>query len=27
MAEWNTLFIELPEATFNPVKIVSDLFL
>ena len=27
MAEWNTLFIELPEVTFNPVKKVSDLIL
>ena len=27
MAEWNTLFIELPEVTFNPIKIVSDLIL
>ena len=25
MAEWNTLFIEFPEVTFNPVKKVSDL--
>jgi hypothetical protein len=25
MAEWNTLFIELPSETFNPVKTVVDL--
>ncbi|MEK9612617.1 MAG: DUF4301 family protein [Flavobacteriaceae bacterium] len=25
MAEWNTLFVELPPKTFNPVKTVIDL--
>jgi hypothetical protein len=25
MAFWNTLFVEVPLATFNPVKTVSDL--
>jgi hypothetical protein len=25
MAEWNTIFIELPTQTFNPVKTVMDL--
>lgn len=25
MAEWNTIFIELPPQTFNPVKTVMDL--
>lgn len=25
MAEWNTLFVEVPLATFNPVKTVNDL--
>jgi hypothetical protein len=25
MAYWNTLFVEVPLATFNPVKTVSDL--
>jgi|TARA_B110000285_G_scaffold225290_1_gene283303 hypothetical protein len=27
MAEWNTIFIEIPATTFNPVKTVSDLIL
>ena len=25
MADWNTLFVEVPLITFNPVKIVNDL--
>ena len=25
MAKWNTLFVEVPIATFNPVKTVNDL--
>ena len=25
MAFWNTLFVEVPEFTFNPVKTVIDL--
>jgi hypothetical protein len=25
MADWNTLFVEVPIITFNPVKIVNDL--
>lgn len=25
MSDWNTVFIEVPAATFNPVKTVSDL--
>ena len=25
MAFWNTVFVEVPLATFNPVKTVSDL--
>ena len=25
MAEWNTIFIELPPETFNPVKSIIDL--
>ena len=25
MAEWITLFVEVPLATFNPVKTVNDL--
>lgn len=25
MADWNTLFVEVPVSTFNPVKTVSDL--
>ena len=25
MADWNTLFVEVPIATFNPVKTVNDL--
>jgi hypothetical protein len=25
MASWHTLFVELPESTFNPVKTVFDL--
>jgi len=26
MANWNTIFVEVPIATFNPVKTVNDLF-
>jgi len=25
MANWNTLFVEVPIETFNPVKTVNDL--
>jgi hypothetical protein len=25
MAKWNTLFVEVPSATFTPVKSVVDL--
>ena len=25
MADWNTIFVEVPIETFNPVKIVNDL--
>ena len=25
MAQWNTIFVEVPIETFNPVKTVSDL--
>lgn len=25
MADWNTIFIEVPATTFNPVKVVNDL--
>jgi len=25
MAGWNTVFVEVPIATFNPVKTVDDL--
>ena len=25
MSNWNTLFVEVPLATFNPVKVVLDL--
>jgi hypothetical protein len=25
MANWNTLFVEVPLETFNPVKTVTDL--
>ena len=25
MADWNTIFVEVPIDTFNPVKIISDL--
>ena len=25
MADWTTVFVEVPPATFNPVKVVSDL--
>ncbi|MDE5644626.1 MAG: DUF4301 family protein, partial [Muribaculaceae bacterium] len=25
MSDWNTLFIEVPAQTFNPVKTVNDL--
>ena len=27
MADWNTLFVEVPAITFNPVKAVNDLLL
>lgn len=26
MAKWNTIFVEVPISTFNPVKTVNDLF-
>ena len=26
MSDWNTIFVEVPLATFNPVKTVNDLF-
>ena len=26
MSDWNTVFVEVPLATFNPVKTVNDLF-
>lgn len=26
MSDWNTLFVEVPLSTFNPVKTVADLF-
>jgi len=25
MAAWNTLFVEVPSETFNPVKTIADL--
>jgi len=25
MAFWNTIFVEVPSSTFNPVKTVNDL--
>ncbi|MDY2879209.1 MAG: DUF4301 family protein, partial [Candidatus Cryptobacteroides sp.] len=25
MSDWNTLFVEVPVETFNPVKVVLDL--
>ena len=25
MANWNTIFVEVPLATFNPVKSINDL--
>jgi len=25
MADWNTIFVEVPLITFNPVKTVNDL--
>jgi hypothetical protein len=25
MARWNTIFVEVPIATFNPVKTIDDL--
>ncbi|MFR1236442.1 MAG: DUF4301 family protein, partial [Barnesiella sp.] len=25
MSDWNTLFVEVPIETFNPVKTVNDL--
>jgi hypothetical protein len=25
MADWNTIFVEVPVRTFNPVKTVNDL--
>jgi hypothetical protein len=25
MADWNTVFVEVPAITFNPVKSVNDL--
>lgn len=26
MSDWNTLFVEVPQSTFNPVKTVNDLY-
>ena len=26
MSDWNTVFVEVPLATFNPVKTVNDLY-
>ena len=26
MSDWNTVFVEVPLSTFNPVKTVNDLF-
>jgi hypothetical protein len=25
MAYWNTIFVEVPKSTFNPVKEINDL--
>ena len=25
MSNWNTIFVEVPAVTFNPVKTVNDL--
>ncbi|MDD2552923.1 MAG: DUF4301 family protein, partial [Dysgonamonadaceae bacterium] len=25
MSDWNTIFVEIPISTFNPVKTVNDL--
>ena len=25
MSDWNTIFVEVPVSTFNPVKVVNDL--
>ncbi len=25
MSDWNTIFVEVPQSTFNPVKTVNDL--
>ena len=25
MSDWNTVFVEVPQSTFNPVKTVNDL--
>jgi hypothetical protein len=25
MAHWNTVFVEIPEETFHPVKTINDL--
>jgi hypothetical protein len=25
MSDWNTIFVEVPVSTFNPVKTVNDL--
>jgi hypothetical protein len=25
MSDWNTVFVEVPASTFNPVKTVNDL--
>jgi len=25
MSQWNTVFVEVPVETFNPVKTISDL--
>jgi hypothetical protein len=25
MSDWNTIFVEVPLTTFNPVKIINDL--
>ena len=25
MSDWNTVFVEVPVSTFNPVKVVNDL--
>ena len=26
MSDWNTIFVEVPLSTFNPVKTVNDLY-